>query len=205
MILGVDPGFAKCGWSIVEPGTGRVRALGLITTLKRAGLHVSADRAVRVGEVCEHLSAIAKRHNVTTIAAEQPLSFGAPAAIAANLLPWGAVLMLARVLGLELYEVGANAWQCAILGIDPKAKKKPKKKYDLVEKALTTYVGHQLETVLDGLDKKDRRHPIDSVGAGLLVAFMPQLATRIVKRPEPVVDDVTSALVAHYVERMTPP
>lgn len=180
MILGVDPGYAKCGWSLVEPGTGRVRDLGLITTTKRPRLHISADRAVRVGDVCDELSKLARFFGVTTVAAEQPLAFGAPAAIAANLMPWGGVLMLARMLGLELLEVQASVWQCAVLGVDPKQKFKKGERYAHVEKALTKYVGRQLADKLVGLDKKDRRHPLDSTGAGMLGALMPQLATRIV-------------------------
>lgn len=186
MILGVDPGYAKCGWSIVEPKTGRVLALGLITTMKVHGLHVSADRAVRVSKVCDKLAALAQQYGVKTIAAEQALGFGASAAIAANLLPWGAVLMLARTIGVELFEVSANEWQCAILGIDPKAKKKPKNKYATVEKRLTKYVGKQLANVLDGLDKDDRRHPLDAVGAGMLVGLQPRRATRIVRSTDAV-------------------
>lgn len=179
MILGVDPGYAKCGWSIVEPKTGRVVALGLITTMKHAGLHVSADRAKRVSKVCDELADKAKSHNVQTIAIEQALGFGASAAIAANQLPWGAVLMLARMLGLDLYEVVAKVWQRAILGVDDKAKVK----YEHVEAALTKYVGKQLADVLVGLDKKDRRHPLDGTGAAMLVGLQPHRATRIIARP----------------------
>lgn len=182
MILGVDPGYAKCGWSIVEPRTARVVALGLIETKKQPRLHVSADRAVRVSQVCDELAAIARKYSVTTIAAEQALGFGASAAIAANQLPWGALLMLARMLDLELLEVAANTWQCAVIGIDPKAKKKPKNKYDAVERALTAYVGQQLACVLLGLNKADRRHPLDSTGTAMLVALRPHEATPIVQR-----------------------
>ena len=177
MILGVDPGYAKCGWSIVEPRTGRVIALGLITTMKVHGLHVSADRAVRVSKVCDELAALAQRYGAHTIAAEQPLGFGASAAIAANQLPWGAVLMLARMLGLELYEVIAKVWQRAVLGLGDDEKVK----YDQVESALTKYVGTQLAEVLVGLDKKDRRHPLDATGASMLVGLQPARATRIVR------------------------
>jgi Holliday junction resolvasome RuvABC endonuclease subunit len=148
VILGVDPGYAKCGWSIVEPGTGRVRALGLIQTMKHANLHVSADRAKRVGKVC------------------------------------GAVLMLARMAGFELVEITAKDWQQAVLGGDPKRKWKKGEKYKAVERALTSYVGEQLADALDGLDKNDRRHSIDSTGVAMCAALMPHMATRIVMRKE---------------------
>lgn len=180
MILGVDPGYAKCGWAIVEPGTARVVALGLVTTQKRARLHVSADRASRVAEVCEQLRELAHRYGATTIAAEQALGFGAAAAVAANQLPWGAVIMLARMLGVELVEVAAKVWQRAVLGIEPIAKVK----YEQVERALTRYVSRQLADVLEGLDRKDRRHPLDSTGVAMLAALRPELATRIIQRKE---------------------
>lgn len=184
MILGVDPGYARCGWSIVEPGAARVVAVGLITTMKRAGLHISADRAARVAEVCDTLAELAIAHQVDTIAAEQALGFGAAAAVAANLLPWGGVIMLARMLGVELLEVVAAQWQSAVLGVDPKQKFKRGEKYARVEKALTGYVGRQLADVLTGLDKKDRRHPIDATGAGMFAALCPGQATRIIKRKD---------------------
>lgn len=97
MILGIDPGYANCGWAIVEPGKGRVLNIGLVRTMKVAGLHPSADRAVRVGKLCDELAAIVRANNVTTIAAEQPLSFGAPAAIVANVQPWGAIVEVLSV------------------------------------------------------------------------------------------------------------
>lgn len=177
MILGVDPGYAKCGWSIVEPKTGRVVAIGLITTMKVHGLHVSADRAVRVSKVCDELAALALKYGATAIAGEQPLGFGASAAIAANQLPWGALIMLARMLGLELYEVIAKVWQRAVLGL----RDDEKVKYELVEAALKKYVGEQLFQALAGLDKKDRRHPLDAVGCGMLASLLPERATRIVR------------------------
>ena len=184
MILGVDPGYAKCGWSIVEPGTARVVDLGLITTKKRAGLHPSADRAKRIDQVCDKLAELAHTHKVDTIAAEQALEFGNPTAIVANVMPWGAVVMLARMIKVALFEVQAKVWQCAVLGVDPKQKFKRGQRYALVEKALTKYVGKQLADALADLDKADRRHPLDSTGAAMLAALMPQLATRIIERKD---------------------
>lgn len=184
MILGVDPGYSKCGWSIVEPGTGRVLGVGLVSTMRHAGLHRSADRARRIDQVCEKLAELAHTHQVDTIAAEQALEFGAPTAIVANVMPWGGVVMLARMIGVELLEVKATVWQAAVLGVDPKQKFKRGERYELVEKALTGYVGRQLTDVLDGLDKKDRRHPLDATGAGMLAALRPEQATRIIKRKD---------------------
>jgi Holliday junction resolvasome RuvABC endonuclease subunit len=186
VILGIDPGYAKCGWAVVEPVTARVIDLGLITTMKRAGLHVSADRASRVSELCDKIAELAHKHGATTIGAEQALTFGAPAAIAANCLPWGAIVMLARMINVALLEVSANDWQCAVLGLDPKVKHKFKRgeKYARVEKALYAYVGTQLADALDGLNAKDRRHPLDATGSGMFAALMPAQATRIIKRRE---------------------
>ena len=96
-ILGVDPGYAKCGWSVVERRTARVVALGVIVTTQDKTLDLSTDRARRVGSVSADLAAIAKAHRVSTIAAEQALGHGAAAAVAANMLPWGALVMLAVI------------------------------------------------------------------------------------------------------------
>ena len=177
MILGVDPGYAKCGWSVVDERCARVVALGVIVTKQDDRLDVAADRAVRMGIVSAELVRIAREYSVTRVAGEEPLGHGAPAAIAANQLPWGAIVMLATVLGLELVMVVAKAWQRAVLDIEA-----GKVDYDVVEAMLAEYVGAQLAAVLKAIKKGDRTHGLDGTGIALFAALRPHAATRIIQR-----------------------
>lgn len=177
MLLGIDPGYAKCGWSVVEPRTGRVLALGLIVTEQDKDADLSTDRARRVAQVGSELAEVVHMYGCTAIAAEQALGHGAAAAVAANQLPWGAVIMLAVTYGLGLMEVRAKCWQLAVLGID-----KGKVDYDEVESQLAEYVGAQLADRLRSIKKADRNHALDAVGIGVLAALRPHLANVIVER-----------------------
>ncbi len=176
-ILSVDPGYAKCGWSVVEPDTGRVVALGVIVTTKDPRADLSTDRARRVATVSGELAVIAVAHDCTSIAAEQALGHGAAAAVAANMLPWGALVMLAVMRGAQLVEIRAKVWQHAVLGLEA-----GKVDYAKVEKELARYVGGQLAVELLAIKKADRTHALDACGIGMLAALRPHEATRIVAR-----------------------
>lgn len=190
MILGADPGFARCGWAVVEPRTGRVAGLGVILTepdphvIKRAKKgrpktgHVeqSTDRARRVGRVGAELAVIARDYGVTSIAAEQALGHGAAAAVAANMLPWGALVQLAVMLGIALVEVKAKTWQHAVLGVDEGAVD-----YEVIEKMLARYAGKQAAELLGAIKKANRTHALDGMGVGMLAALRPAAAVTIVK------------------------
>jgi Holliday junction resolvasome RuvABC endonuclease subunit len=180
VILGVDPGYAKCGWSVVEPMSGRVRALGVIVTTQdpnvaKKKVAQSTDRMRRIADVGAILHARAVQYGCTTIAAEQALQHGAAAAIAANLLPWGALTMLATIAGMELLEVTAKTWQHAVLGVEA-----GKVDYDELEAMLSGYVDCQVDGGLAAIKKALRTHAIDGVGVGMLAALRPHLATTIV-------------------------
>lgn len=169
MILAVDPGMARCGWAIVEPGTGAVDDLGVICTERDTALSVAADRARRVAAVAKELDRIAFGR-ATFIAAEEPLSFGTVHAVAPQAMVWGALCSLAQTLQVPLHMVSAKAWQHAV------APSMKKINYDELEIALTKFVGRDL---LASIPSADRTHALDAVGVGVLVALRPHLATTI--------------------------
>jgi Holliday junction resolvasome RuvABC endonuclease subunit len=177
VILGVDPGYAKCGWAVVDRPHGRVLALGLIVTTQDKSVDKSTDRARRVADVCTWLHTFAVEYGCTTIAAEQALGHGAADAVAANQLPWGGVIAVALALGAELVEVKAKVWQHAVLGIET-----GKVDYEKVEADLGSYVDAQAADVLKRIKKADRNHALDAVGVGLLAALRPHLTATIVPR-----------------------
>lgn len=178
MILGVDPGYAKCGWSIVEPRTARIIELGVIFTEKVTGLDVSTDRARRVAVVGAELGHVALAHQCTAIAAESPLGYGPAAAVAANMLPWGALIQLAVVRGLELAEVKAKTWQHAV---QPGRKKID---YPSLEREMRRHVGPQVGARLMCIPDSQRNHALDACGVGMLFALRPREAKRILTRTE---------------------
>lgn len=182
-ILAIDPGYAKCGWAIVESRTARVRALGVILTAKDPKVTLATDRARRMVSVSKRLAELATAHGVEAIAAEEPLGFGASAAVAANQLPWGAIVMLAVQRGLWLYGVEAHAWQHAVLGterINPQTSKRAPVDYAKVERALTAYVGDAAKSL--DVPPHLANHAMDAAGIGMLLALRPHEATRIVER-----------------------
>lgn len=181
MLLGVDPGYARCGWAVVDPRTARVVALGVILTAKDPKVSLATDRARRMAVVAKQLATIAAEHNVTAIAAEEPLGFGAAAAVAANQLPWGAIVMLAVQRDYQLHGVAAHAWQHAVLGterINPETGKRAPVDYEQVERALLSYVD-AAQISLD-VPPHLKNHALDACGIALLVALRPHDATLIV-------------------------
>lgn len=201
MILAVDPGYAKCGWALVDPTTGRPAELGVIVThahpdvkrsvkvpgqKKRARVGTvdqSTDRARRMRVVCRRLRELVAGKPITAIAAEQMLVFGAAAAISANILPWGAVTMLADVLDVPIVEVVARTWQHAVLGtvVEP-GKKTPRVSYQKLERAMAAFIGRHAGSALEAIDKDLRNHAIDAVGVGMLAALRPSDARHIVNK-----------------------
>lgn len=71
LILGLDPGIAATGWSVIEQSGSRLRliASGTIKTTRRVGMRAASDRA-RCEEVAAQLLAVARLYGVTTAALE---------------------------------------------------------------------------------------------------------------------------------------
>jgi Holliday junction resolvasome RuvABC endonuclease subunit len=185
MILGVDPGIATCGWSVVVPNTGELVAIGAIISPHDRSEDDTTDRARRLAQQGDELRAIARRFGVTTIAAEA-VSLGGPPkarlAMATCLsLSWGALVMLALELGAALLEIRPKQWQQAI---QEGAKKID---YDALFNAISAHIlqspGHEsVAEQLRRIAQGDRNHALDGYGIGLFAAFMPHLAKRIVER-----------------------
>jgi Holliday junction resolvasome RuvABC endonuclease subunit len=167
VILGVDPGYASCGWAVITPRTGLPVAIGVIETEQNKRVEKSTDRARRVSEVGRELVAIARQHGCTRIAAEQALGHGAAAAVAANLLPWGVLVGIAVTLDIELYEVPAKIWQHAVLpGLG-----KGKVDYDELARHLLWFAHKHCSEALAAIAKPKRTHAIDGMGVGMFAAL----------------------------------
>jgi Holliday junction resolvasome RuvABC endonuclease subunit len=76
-VMGIDPGFASFGWSVVEGDDDASRGLvacSVITTEKnkapRAELRVSVDDSRRMGEICVSVARAIELYNVAAVAVE---------------------------------------------------------------------------------------------------------------------------------------
>ncbi|MGE0547604.1 MAG: crossover junction endodeoxyribonuclease RuvC [Kofleriaceae bacterium] len=178
MILAVDPGLGNIGWAVVRRGTARVIDVGLLQSEPDRAIAKSTDRARRIARATTELKCIAEQHQCDTIAAESMLAHGAAAAIAANLLPWGALVALSVCIGVDLVEVTAKRWQHAVLGID-----KGKVDYGALAKCLERFAANQLGPRLQQIPKNKHTHVLDAIGVGLYAALTRAHAVRVY-RPE---------------------
>lgn len=170
MILALDPGLATCGYAIVRPRTAHVVELGVLTS-KPSGADESTDRARRTVRQVATLCGIARRYEVTAIAAEA-MSFGGHPKARFNMavalcLSWGAIAGLAHALNVDLLEVQPKQWQHAIL---PDVVGKVD--YAEVFKALSRFVEGQA-CHLQSIKQSDRNHALDAVGVGVYAALIP--------------------------------
>jgi len=180
MILAVDPGLATCGWAIVTPGSGRIRALGVLVQDRDDRYEVSTCRIRRANEQARVLAELVRVHGVTAIAAEA-ITLGGPLPVKLAMsvglhLSWGVITAVAVERELELLEVPPKVWQHAV---QPGRKKID---YGSLEASMGEHVGPQVGAQLLAIPKADRNHALDACGIGMLAALRPHEATRIIRR-----------------------
>jgi len=178
-ILGLDPGTADLGWSVVAPRTGRVLELGVVAQEPDPKLAKSTDRSSRVHVQARLYRELVQRHRITKIVAEaasfSPHRFTMAVGLCMSI---GALTGVAAALGLELYELPPKRWQAAIVGT-PGAKGKVD--YDDVFRRLAEFIGREGRAAeqLAAIKEEDRNHALDAVGIGVFTALRPGEATRI--------------------------
>jgi Holliday junction resolvasome RuvABC endonuclease subunit len=162
--LGVDPGIAAVGWSVVDERA-RVLDLGVVVTKRDASIPKSTDRSRRILDITEALLDEIGRHGPARIAAEQPLGHGTTNAVVPQALLWGVLIEIARSRNLELVEVAAKSWQHAVIpATGRKAVPYPK-----VARELERLAGSRLFAVRKGL----RTHALDAIGVAAFAALLP--------------------------------
>ncbi len=114
-VLGIDPGNANLGWSLVEMGTGRVLRLGLIAAPRNHALPERIDTLRRAHAAAARLLYdVVPTEGLVAIVAEDLLTHGNPQSVVAQTLSHGTLAMLTAVTGAELSVVGAAKWQKTI-------------------------------------------------------------------------------------------
>lgn len=168
VILAVDTGMATCGWAVVEPRTGIVLDLGIVTSEPSPTLGKQADRVARMQHQATQLEHVIARHNCGVLAAET-LSFpprGKTNAVAAVCLCWGLLVGLSTSHSIPLHAITPKQWQHAVLASDSKID------YEQVFEALHHYVEGQAHVAskLLRIPKSKRNHVLDAVAVGVYAA-----------------------------------
>lgn len=183
MILGLDPGLLNLGWSIVEPGTGRVLELGVHHELSDPSVRRAEDLERRAARQSAFLHELVQRHAVTLIAAEE-LSFPrGPAGITALCLSWGAITGVASARGLRVASVPPKEWERAVVPTSGK-----RVTYEVVASLVESYVlrcgwPRALEQ-LGEISPSVRTHALDGVGVGVFGAVS-SVVTCVTEPPRP--------------------
>lgn len=159
VVIGVDPGFASCGWAAVELAGDEdlLVAVGTITTKpsdRKHGILVAHDDVRRGEELLEAMLAVIATHNPVALAVELPSgSRGARAAAclgAAKML----VSALRHITGLPLVAVSPADLKAAVTGSKTATKEQ-------VQAALT----RRFPGAAWPARKADVEHAADALGA----------------------------------------
>ncbi|MDQ1446789.1 MAG: Crossover junction endodeoxyribonuclease RuvC [Acidimicrobiaceae bacterium] len=176
MILAVDGGLATCGYAIVT-WSGRIDALGVLTSKPDPKLGVTADRAARTTRLARELAAAMRNapQQIEAIVAER-MSFPPKAghhATASICLGWGVLTGLATASGLEVVDVAPKTWQRAVVPAAVDERDQDAIDYDVVFAELARYVAESPAAgQLAAIPKSRQSHCLDAVGVGVYAAML---------------------------------
>ncbi len=161
-VLGIDPGFANIGWSIldVDPNPFAVIRVGLIVTApspRKLRVLQSSDDHRRAKEIAVALRTLIVEHNVKLICAE---GFSAPPSKrTANRLAscWGILGSLCTEFELPMSQVSPQMLKRKLCG---RMKVSDEELHDEVQRRYP-----ELELLTECVAKTKREHLFDAVGA----------------------------------------
>lgn len=164
IVLGLDPGFRRFGWCIVEVSATHERLidLGVWKTEKsgkKLGVRKSSDNHRRGQLLGRDLLALIEQHRPAVITAEA-ISFVRSAAVMAQIgRVWGLLDLACVERDLPLLEVSPQDLKHAVCG------RKDASKAD-VQAALDARFGGRVAELLHPIRAKgDHEHPVDAVGS----------------------------------------
>ncbi len=177
--LGLDPGFASFGWSLVrlEPGREEVLDAGVVRTrigYKKDAVLASSDLHRRGREIVGLLGLVLRREQVTVICAES-LSWVRSAKTMQQLgRAWGIVDTLSTLLEVPVVEAAPQEIKEALTGHRDGSKSD-------VEKAVRKrYPGAWIGRLEEEVPPGQREHAFDSVGA--VIACLPSQVCRMARQ-----------------------
>lgn len=150
VILGIDPGLAKCGWALLSDDTDDKPRLGCWTT-KKVSSNYTDDLACRVTQLSDEMFWLLDEYGGDrAVALEAPLFFGPKSRELSAV--WGGLVatVSAATNGAELLHVTPHAVRKAWLGKVPKGKV-DKKLYHVKVRDYYKLTGKHTEHALDAL------------------------------------------------------
>jgi crossover junction endodeoxyribonuclease RuvC len=120
-VLGIDPGFASIGYSVVDVLEDRlaVISMGVIRTeksSKKTGIRASDDNLNRAKEISRELATLIDHHHITVICAET-MSYPRNASAAAKMaMCWGVLATLADRYNLPITQASPQEIKKAVCG-----------------------------------------------------------------------------------------
>lgn len=112
IVLGIDPGYGRCGFGVIEEVNRDWRCLehGVFTTKKEQ------DHSDRLLEIAKDLKSVIKKHNPTILVIEE-LFFAKATTTALKVAEArGVIMMIAREFGLDVIQVKPNEVKLAVTG-----------------------------------------------------------------------------------------
>ena len=163
-VLGVDPGFAKVGWTVAEmtPSGFRPVEMGLITTKKsdkKLKVLASDDNVRRARDIATAVNEILARYSILALCAEAK-SFPRNASAAAKVaICWGILVQITVTLDLPLIQVRPQEIKTRMCGKANSSKKD-------IQAACDRMFGVEvLHPLVEGITRSDLEHPYDSLAA----------------------------------------
>ena len=161
-LLGLDPGFANMGWSVIELASWGEKLVdaGVLRTEKsdkKRSVLASDDNLRRGREVAEALVAVMDRFHISAICAES-MSFPRSASAAAKMaMCWGSIATLSFERKLPVVQASPQEIKKTLCGKKDASKEE-------VEAAVKLRYG-DFDKYLADLAKSYREHAYDSAGA----------------------------------------
>lgn len=162
-VLGIDPGFARCGVAIVElaPLSERVRSVAVIETSpssKKIGVLATDDNFRRGRELAGRLTTIVESFKPAVIAAES-MSFPRDSSSAAKVaMCWGVLCAIAYRYNLPLIQASPKQIKKVLCGVSTASKSE-------VQSALIERYSSAFDRFTSDYPFTKREHGFDAVGA----------------------------------------
>lgn len=175
--LGLDVGFASFGWGIAElDPEARVLALGCIRTKKDPRkVLLAVDNHRRSQELVRGLSEVLDLYPDIGVICAETIAFVRSAVVMSQIgRAWGIVDALAELRGLPILQASPQEIKATVC---PGVKNASK---EAVQHALEQRFGIVVRTQLLKLNKGDREHPADALGA--IVACLTKDELRLARK-----------------------
>jgi crossover junction endodeoxyribonuclease RuvC len=165
MILGLDPGFATLGYSLVSlTSTGElVRELGVIKTEKsgkKREVRASDDNVRRAREIYDSLKVLTSKIEPVCAICAEAMSFPRQASVAAKVaMCWGVIASIAVLRNIPILQASPQEVKKLVTG------NKSASKEDVQAALKARYPGPPVDSPNPSFPATQAEHPYDALGA----------------------------------------